>query len=129
MLNQIHGVTCPRPEGAFYVYPDCSGLIGKTAPDGTKIDSDEKLCGYLLDGEGVAVVHGAAFGVEPAFRISYATSEAILEEACSRIQRACAALRLGERRVGKGGGGTWSSWWAASDKTKNRIIEIITDYA
>src|SRR3546814_10734144 len=55
MLNQIHGVTCPRPEGAFYVYPDCSGLIGKTAPDGTKIDSDEKLCGYLLDGEGVAV--------------------------------------------------------------------------
>ncbi|API59274.1 aspartate aminotransferase [Tardibacter chloracetimidivorans] len=93
MLNQIHGVTCPRPEGAFYVYPDCSGLIGKTAPDGTKIDSDEKLCGYLLDGEGVAVVHGAAFGVEPAFRISYATSEAILEDACSRIQRACAALR------------------------------------
>src|SRR3546814_6454714 len=92
-LNQIHGVTCPRPEGAFYVYPDCSGLIGKTAPDGTKIDSDEKLCGYLLDGEGVAVVHGAAFGVEPAFRISYATSEAILEDACSRIQRACAALR------------------------------------
>src|SRR3546814_19516577 len=60
MLNQIHGVTCPRPEGAFYVYPDCSGLIGKTAPDGTKIDSDEKLCGYLLDGEGVAVVHGSS---------------------------------------------------------------------
>src|SRR3546814_16529901 len=91
MLNQIHGVTCPRPEGAFYVYPDCSGLIGKTAPDGTKIDSDEKLCVYLLDGEGVAVVHGAAFSAEPGFRISYASSEARREEACSRIPRACDA--------------------------------------
>jgi len=93
MLNQIDGVTCPTPEGAFYVYPDCAGLIGKTTPGGLKIDSDEKLCGYLLDEEGVAVVHGAAFGVSPAFRISYATSEAILEDACTRIQRACAALR------------------------------------
>lgn len=93
MLNAIDGVTCPTPEGAFYVYPDISGLIGKTAPDGTVIDTDEAFSAYLLNGEGVAVVHGGAFGVEPAFRISYATSEALLEDACTRIQRACAALR------------------------------------
>ena len=93
MLNQASGLRCPRPEGAFYVYPDCAGLIGKTTPDGTVLTDDEAVAGYLLDSEGVAVVHGAAFGVSPAFRISYATSNDILEDACARIQRACAAVR------------------------------------
>jgi aspartate aminotransferase len=93
MLNQINGVTCPRPEGAFYVYPDVSGLIGKTTPGGLRIDNDEMLIGYFLDEAKVAAVHGAAFGLEPAFRISYATSEAILTDACQRIQTACAALK------------------------------------
>jgi aspartate aminotransferase len=93
MLNQINGVHCPRPEGAFYVYPDVSGLIGKQTPNGKTIDSDEALIDYFLDDVRVAAVHGAAFGLSPAFRISYATSEAILTEACERIQRACAALR------------------------------------
>lgn len=93
MLNQINGVTCPRPEGAFYVYPDVSGLIGKTTPGGKRIDNDEALIDYFLDDARVAAVHGGAFGLEPAFRVSYATSEAILTEACQRIQTACAALR------------------------------------
>jgi aspartate aminotransferase len=93
MLNQIDGVTCPRPEGAFYVYPDVSGLIGKKTPGGMTIENDEQLIGYYLDEARVAAVHGAAFGVEPAFRVSYATSEAILTEACSRIQTASNALR------------------------------------
>jgi aspartate aminotransferase len=93
MLNQAVGLRCPRPEGAFYVYPDCAGLIGKTAPDGTVLKDDEAVAGYLLDAEGVAVVHGAAFGLSPAFRISYATSNAVLEDACTRIQRACAAVK------------------------------------
>jgi aspartate aminotransferase len=93
MLNQINGVHCPRPEGAFYVYPDVSGLIGKSTPKGQLIDSDETLIGYFLDEAKVAAVHGAAFGLEPAFRISYATSEEILSEACTRLQTACAALR------------------------------------
>jgi aspartate aminotransferase len=93
MLNQINGVHCPRPEGAFYVYPDVSGLIGKQTPGGKTIDSDEALIDYFLDDVRVAAVHGAAFGLSPAFRISYATSEAILTEACERMQRACAALR------------------------------------
>ncbi len=93
MLNQASGLRCPRPEGAFYVYPDCSGLIGKTTPEGTVLTDDEAVAGYLLDSEGVAVVHGAAFGASPAFRISYATSTEVLEDACSRIQRACAAVR------------------------------------
>jgi aspartate aminotransferase len=93
MLNQINGVHCPRPEGAFYVYPDVSGLIGKSTPKGLLIDSDEALIGYFLDEAKVAAVHGAAFGLEPAFRISYATSEEILTEACTRMQTACAALR------------------------------------
>jgi aspartate aminotransferase len=93
MLNQIEGVTCPTPEGAFYVYPDVSGLIGKTTPKGQKIDSDEQLINYFLDEAQVAAVHGGAFGVEPAFRISYATSEALLTEACTRIQTASAALK------------------------------------
>jgi aspartate aminotransferase len=93
MLNQINGIHCPRPEGAFYVYPDVSGLIGKSTPKGLLIDSDETLIGYFLDEAKVAAVHGGAFGLEPAFRISYATSEEILTEACTRMQTACAALR------------------------------------
>jgi aspartate aminotransferase len=93
MLNQIDGITCPRPEGAFYVYPDVSGLIGRKTPAGTTIENDEQLIGYYLDEARVAAVHGAAFGVEPAFRVSYATSEAILTEACNRIATASNALR------------------------------------
>lgn len=89
MLNQASGLSCPRPEGAFYVYPDCSGLIGKTTPGGKLLTNDEDVAAYFLDTEGVAVVHGAAFGLSPAFRISYATSAEVLEEACRRIQRAC----------------------------------------
>ena len=93
MLNQINGVHCPRPEGAFYVYPDVSGLIGKQTPGGKVIDTDATLIDYFLDDVRVAAVHGEAFGLSPAFRISYATSEAVLTEACQRIQTACAALR------------------------------------
>jgi aspartate aminotransferase len=92
-LNAIPGMTCPTPEGAFYVYPEFSGLIGKTTPKGQKITTDEEMIGYLLEEAKVAAVHGAAFGLSPAMRISYATSDAILEEACGRIQAACAALR------------------------------------
>ena len=93
MLNQASGLRCPTPEGAFYVYPDCSGLIGRTTPAGAVLKTDEDVAGYLLESEGVAVVHGAAFGLSPAFRISYATDAATLEDACTRIQRACAAVR------------------------------------
>ena len=93
MLNQARGVTCPRPEGAFYVYPDVTGLIGKATPRGQTIATDEQLVTYFLDEARVAAVHGGAFGVEPAFRVSYATSEALLIQACERIQTACAALR------------------------------------
>ncbi|MEI9850257.1 MAG: pyridoxal phosphate-dependent aminotransferase [Sphingomonas sp.] len=92
MLNQVGGMTCPRPEGAFYVYPEFAGLMGKTTPKGERIDTDEAMIGYLLDEARVAAVHGAAFGLSPAMRISYATSEALLREACERIQTACAAL-------------------------------------
>lgn len=93
MLNQANGLTCPKPEGAFYVYPSCAGVIGKTAPSGKKIETDEDFATELLDVEGVAVVHGSAFGLGPAFRISYATSTKDLEEACLRIQRFCGSLR------------------------------------
>jgi aspartate aminotransferase len=93
MLNQANGLKCPTPEGAFYVYPSCEGLIGKTAPSGKVIGSDSDFCTELLETEGVAVVTGTAFGLSPFFRISYATSNAVLEEACSRIQRFCAAVR------------------------------------
>jgi aspartate aminotransferase len=92
MLNQARGITCPSPEGAFYVYPSCAGLIGKKAPSGKVIDNDETFCAELLEAEGVAVVFGSAFGLGPNFRISYATSEALLEEACARIQRFTASL-------------------------------------
>ena len=92
MLNQARGITCPSPEGAFYVYPSCAGLIGKTTPAGKVIETDEDFCSELLEAEGVAVVFGSAFGLGPNFRISYATSEALLEEACTRIQRFTASL-------------------------------------
>ncbi|NWK97167.1 aspartate transaminase [Sphingobium lactosutens] len=93
MLNDAPGLDCPTPEGAFYVYPDASGLIGKTTPKGEVITSDEALIGYFLDEAKVAAVHGAAFGLSPAFRISYATSDEVLKKACTRIQEACAALK------------------------------------
>ncbi len=92
MLNQATGLECPTPEGAFYVYPSCKGCIGKTTPKGTKIDTDEDFVKALLAEEGVAVVHGEAFGLSPFFRVSYATSTEALEEACQRIQRFCAGL-------------------------------------
>jgi aspartate aminotransferase len=93
MLNQSSGLKCKSPEGAFYVYPSCAGTIGKKTPDGTVIQNDEDFVKYLLNVEGVAVVHGSAFGLSPHFRISYATSAKTLEDACQRIQRACANLR------------------------------------
>ncbi len=92
MLNQAHGLSCATPEGAFYVYPSCAGTIGKKTPDGKTLATDEDFVAYLLKAEGVAVVQGAAFGLSPYFRISYATSTELLEEACRRIQRACGAL-------------------------------------
>jgi aspartate aminotransferase len=92
MLNAAPGITCPKPEGAFYVYPDISGCIGKATPGGTVITNDEVFATALLEETGVAVVFGAAFGVSPNFRVSYATSDDTLREACSRIQRFCAAL-------------------------------------
>ena len=92
MLNQALGIHCPTPEGAFYVYPSVAGLIGKTAPSGKLIASDADFAVELLESEGVSVVFGAAFGLSPFFRISYATSNAVLEDACSRIQRFCAAV-------------------------------------
>lgn len=93
MLNQANGIKCPTPEGAFYVYPSCAGTIGKTAPSGKKLANDEDFAKELLASEGVAVVHGAAFGSSPAFRISYATGTEELEEAGRRIQRFCGSLR------------------------------------
>ncbi len=93
MLNQARGIRCPTPEGAFYVYPSVEGLIGKTAPSGKVIGSDQDFAVELLEAEGVAVVFGAAFGLSPFFRISYATSNAMLEDACARIQRFCAEVK------------------------------------
>ncbi len=92
MLNQAKGLTCPKPEGAFYVYPSCSATLGKTTAKGVVITNDEDFVTALLDEEGVACVHGAAFAGSPAFRISYATSTKALEEACKRIQRFCGNL-------------------------------------
>ena len=92
MLNQAAGIRCATPEGAFYVYPSIEGLIGKKTRGGAVIDSDDAFAAELLDAEGVAVVQGSAFGLSPYFRISYATSEDALEEACRRIQRFCASL-------------------------------------
>jgi aspartate aminotransferase len=93
MLNQAAGLKCPTPEGAFYVYPSCAGAIGKTAASGKKIDTDEDFAKELLNAEGVALVHGGAFGQSPAFRVSYATANKVLEDACTRIQRFCGSLK------------------------------------
>lgn len=92
MINDVPGLSCPTPEGAFYVYPSCAGLIGKKTPDGNTIETDLDVSTYLLESVGVAVVHGEAFGLSPHFRISYATSDDILVEACGRIKKACEAL-------------------------------------
>ncbi|MBM1556430.1 pyridoxal phosphate-dependent aminotransferase [Sulfitobacter mediterraneus] len=92
MLNEIEGMACPTPEGAFYVYPSIAGLIGKTSAAGTKIINDEVFATALLEETGVAVVFGAAFGLSPNFRVSYATSDEALKEACTRIQTFCAGL-------------------------------------
>jgi aspartate aminotransferase len=92
MLNNAEGIACPTPEGAFYVYPSIAGLIGKTTPNGVKIENDEIFATALLEDMGVAVVFGAAFGLSPNFRVSYATSDDNLKEACTRIQKFCAQL-------------------------------------
>jgi aspartate aminotransferase len=92
MLNQANGIDCLTPDGAFYVYPSCAGCIGKSTPGGKKIENDFDFITELLDAEGVAVVHGQAFGLSPHFRISYATSTEALEDACQRIQRFCGSL-------------------------------------
>jgi aspartate aminotransferase len=92
LLNDTPGLSCNRPEGAFYVYPSCAGLIGKTTPQGKLLATDEDVVGYFLEAEGVAAVHGAAFGLSPFFRISYAASEQVLTDACTRIRRACEAV-------------------------------------
>ncbi len=92
MLNAAVGITCPKPEGAFYVYPDISGCIGKTSPAGVKITNDEVFATALLEETGVAVVFGAAFGLSPNFRVSYATGDEVLRDACGRIQKFCASL-------------------------------------
>ncbi len=92
MLNEADGITCPTPVGAFYVYPSCVGCIGKKTPDGKTIHTDEDFVTYLLESAGVACVHGEAFGLSPHFRISYALDKETLEDACKRIQKACAAL-------------------------------------
>lgn len=93
LLNECEGLSCKTPEGAFYVYPSCAGCIGKTTPEGKTIETDEDFVTYLLETEGVACVHGEAFGLSPFFRISYATSEEALINACARIKKACAALK------------------------------------
>jgi len=92
LLKETTGLSCHTPEGAFYVYPSCAGVIGKTTPEGKKIESDDDFISYLLEAEGVAAVQGSAFGLSPYFRISYATSTEVLKEACSRIKKACDAL-------------------------------------
>ena len=92
-LNEIDGITCSKPDGAFYVYPNCQDILGKITPNGIKISSDEDFMTYLLEDQGVAGVHGSAFGLSPYFRLSYATSDHILEDACNRIQLACSKLK------------------------------------
>ena len=97
MLNQAEGIKCIKPEGAFYVYASCAGCMGKATPDGDIIENDEDFVTYLLESVGVAAVHGAAFGLSPYFRVSYATSKEALIEACTRIQKACAQLNGGAK--------------------------------
>ena len=93
LLNSIDGLSCLTPQGAFYVYPSCEGILGKETPEMKKISNDEDFMTYLLESEGIAGVHGAAFGLSPYFRLSYATSDEILKDACARIKRACEKLR------------------------------------
>jgi len=93
LLNQIDGLSCLTPQGAFYVYPSCAGVLGKETPEGKKISNDEDFMSYLLESEGIAGVHGAAFGLSPYFRLSYATSDETLKDACARIKRACEKLK------------------------------------
>ncbi len=93
MLNECEGISCATPEGAFYVYPSCAGCIGKKTPEGKIIETDEDFVTYVLESEGVACVHGEAFGLSPFFRISYATSDENLKNACERIKKACDALQ------------------------------------
>ncbi len=93
MLNDAEGIVCPTPDGAFYVYPSVAECIGKTSAKGVKIENDEVFATALLEEKGVAVVFGAAFGLSPNFRVSYATSDEALKEACSRIQDFCAELK------------------------------------
>ena len=92
MLNECNGLSCIKPSGAFYVYPSCSGIIGKSSKEGKLIENSIDFSSYLLESVGVAVVPGSAFGADPFFRISYATSDSILEEACNRIKKACEQL-------------------------------------
>jgi aspartate aminotransferase len=92
LLNQVPGLSCHKPEGAFYLYPDCSGLIGKRRPDGRRLLNDQDFAMYLLDCADVAVVQGSAYNLSPYVRISIATSMELLEQACARIHRACAEL-------------------------------------
>ena len=92
MLNAAEGLSCSTPEGAFYVYPSCAGVIGKKTPSGKTIETDEDFAAELLEAEGVAVVFGSAFGLAPYFRVSYAAAIDQLEDACTRIQRFCASL-------------------------------------
>ena len=91
-LNSIDGINCFLPEGAFYVYPNIAGLIGKTSPNGKTIQTDDDFVSYLLESQGVATVQGSAFGLSPHFRISYATGTDVLEDAMERITKACSAL-------------------------------------
>ena len=93
LLNSIDGLSCLTPQGAFYVYPSCEGVLGKETPEGKEISNDEDFMTYLLESEGIAGVHGAAFGLSPYFRLSYATSDEILKDACARIKRACEKLK------------------------------------
>ena len=92
-LNNIKGLSCNVPAGAFYVYPSCEGVIGKQTPKGNIIKTDEDFMNYLLDSEGVAGVHGEAFGLSPYFRLSYATDDKTLIDACERIERACSNIK------------------------------------
>jgi aspartate aminotransferase len=92
-LNNIPGITCNTPQGAFYVYPSCAGCIDKITSEGNTIKSDEDFMNYLLDSEGIVGVHGEAFGLSPYFRLSYATDEQTLNDACDRIKRACTKLK------------------------------------
>ena len=92
-INAIPGLSCIPPSGAFYLFPSCAGVLGKRTPAGAELKSDLDFVLYLLDSEGVAAIQGSAYGLSPYFRLSIATSKEVIEEACDRIARACAALR------------------------------------